>query len=163
MKKQTQHIKFASEALPILFHNQTTDFFDYLERDGIQFLKFWWDHVGDKLKENSSSEGMKYEIRTLDNGKRVVLITLPHPHSPSEAYYLAMIDRPQKRSLFSWQNLARVISLESSEGSNTRLYELTSRARRVFISEGPRPDLEPFYTSVCQLEQQKKSIFSFTR
>lgn len=162
LSKPSQHEMFSYEVIPLLFHHQTKDFFGYLERDGIKFLKFWWDRAGVNLDESlrSSSEGIDFEIRSLSDGRGVVLLTLPSPKKAPEAYYLVMIDHPAKRSMLSWRNLARVFALSRAvdEHGNpaTKIAELTKSARYVEVKKGPQPSLNLFYKTVCELVEKKK-------
>ncbi len=160
--KTSQHEMFAYEVIPLLFHNETRDFFGYLQRDGTKFLKFWWDRAGVNLDESlrSSSEGMDFEVRTLPDERKVVLLTLPAPKKAPEAYFLIMVDRPLKRSIFSWQNLGRVFALSRSVDEhgtpNTKIAELTKTARYVEVKKGPQPSLNQFYKAVCEMLEDKK-------
>jgi hypothetical protein len=92
-KRDSQHYQFAYKAIPILFHNQSKDFLKHLEQDGVKFLKFYWDYIATETDDEgkSSSDGMAYEIRENQGGKKMVLITLPHPRKPPEAYFLALM------------------------------------------------------------------------
>ena len=87
LAKQNQHQMFSYEILPLIFHNESISFFTYLQRDGTKFLKFWWDRAGVNLDESlrGSSEGIDYEIRTIADGREVVLVTLPAPKKQSES------------------------------------------------------------------------------
>ena len=152
-KKDSQHYTFAYKAIPILFHNQNKQFLTHLEKDGLQFLNFYWDYVATETDDEgkSSSAGMAYEIREIEGGKKMVLITLPHPRKPPEAYFLALITPPPKRNLLPWRNNSRVIGLESRP-EGTHLCEVTpQRAIRVDQGIGPRPVLGDFYQAVCRL------------
>lgn len=162
LTKPSQHEMFAYEVIPLLFHHQTTDFFGYLEKDGTKFLKFWWDRAGVNLDESlrSSSEGIDFDVRTLFDGRKVVLLTLPAPKKSPEAYFLVMVDHPEKKSIFSWRNLARVFALSRSVDEhgtpNTKIAELTKTARYVEVKKGPQPSLNLFYKAVCEMLDNKK-------
>ena len=67
-KTKSHQWNFAFDAIPILFHSQTDSFMKYLEKDGIKFLQFWWDHVGDKMDEEKrvSSGGLTFETERID-------------------------------------------------------------------------------------------------
>jgi len=167
-KKQNQHELYSYEILPLLFHNETASFFTYLRRDGEKFLKFWWDRAGVNLDESlrGASEGIDFEIKKAPDGREVVIITLPLPKKQPEAYFLAMVDRPAKRSFLPWRNLGRVFALSRSVDENgtpsTVIAELTKTARYVEVKKGPRPSSKLFYKSVCGiLENKKKKYFFF--
>ena len=151
-KKDSQHYQFAYKAIPILFHNQSKDFLFHLEKDGVEFLQFYWDYVATETDDEgrSSSAGLAYQIREIEGGKKMVLITLPHPRKPPEAYFLALITPPSKRSFLPWKNYARVVGLEY-HNDETHLCDLTPRAIRVDQGIGPRPALEDFYLAVRKL------------
>jgi hypothetical protein len=158
-KKDSQHYQFAYKAIPILFHNQSKDFLLHLEQDGVKFLNFYWDYVATETDDEgkSSSDGMAYEVRQIEGGKKMVLITLPRPRNPPEAYFLALITPPPQRSLLPWQNHARVIGLEYHK-DGTHLCDLTPRAIRVDQGIGPRPVLSEFYLAVTNLMNKKIKI-----
>jgi hypothetical protein len=164
--KANQHQNFSYEVLPLLFHNETVKFFSHLRRDGKAFLKFWWDRAGVNLDESmrGSSDGMDFEIRTCQDGRDVVLVKLPTPKKAPEAYYLALVNRPKKRSLLPWRNLARVFALSRSKeeggsgAQNTTLAELTRTAQYVSIGKGPRPTLNAFYKVVTGILDRKQKL-----
>jgi hypothetical protein len=98
------------EALPVLFHSQTTQFMKYLEKDGVKFLQFWWNHVGDRLPEERrvTSAGLAYEVEKIDAKTNLVIITLPHPKEDQDPYFLAFVARPERR--FLWIRLPTTIA-----------------------------------------------------
>ncbi len=101
-KNKSHHWNFVFDALPALFHGQTDGFMKYLDKDGAKFLKFWWDHVGDRLPEEKrvTPGGLTYEVETIDAKTRLVIITLPSPREDGEAYFVAGIARPERRFAF---------------------------------------------------------------
>lgn len=155
-KKRSQHFNFAFESLPIIFHSQTNDFFAYLERDGSQFLEFWWDHIGMRLDDDKlvNFEGTVYEVREIEEKKStIILVTLPAPKNMYEVYMMALVRLPKKRWPIRIPN-TRVYVLEKVPGekstSGTMIGEITPRSRFIRLHEGPQPDLEAFYQQVCQ-------------
>ena len=96
--KKTQSYRFAFEAINTVYQRNTADFDMYLERDGIKFLKFWWDKCGLDVPEGERREakGLAYTQRNLEDGRRVILITCPAPTAEPEAYFLALIPKPKK-------------------------------------------------------------------
>jgi hypothetical protein len=93
---------YAFEAIPILFHSQTSGFIKYLEKDGVDFLKFWWNHVGDQTEESKrvSPSGLTYEVEQYNPKTQIVYITLPSPKEDGDPIFLACIARPERR--FAW-------------------------------------------------------------
>lgn len=103
--KRSLQYNFAMEAMPIMFHSQTSQFMKYLEKDGLKFLQFWWNHVGDRMPEEKrvSPAGMTYEIEVIDNKTKLVVITLPTPKEDKDPYFLGFVARPERR--FFWVRL----------------------------------------------------------
>jgi hypothetical protein len=164
--KANQHQNFAFEVLPLLFHSQTRQFLDLLKRDGVKFLNFWWDRAGVNLDESMrvSSEGMDFEIKKINDGREIVLVKLPHPKEAPEAYYMALVEKPKKRSLLPWRNnckvfaLSRAADLDSTGAQNTTLVELTRTARYVTVGKGPKPTLKDFYKTVSGIVTRKLKL-----
>ncbi len=154
-RTDTQHFQFAYQALPILFHSSARQFVSLLERDGLKFLQFWWEQAAQNVKEEdlSSSEGLSYEIRDYDEDKKMVLISLPPPHKAPEAYFLAMLTPPSKKSWLPWKNFAEVFALQRGKIENghvlTRLAALTPRGVQRDLGPGSQPALLDFYAMVC--------------
>ncbi len=161
-KHMSQHYLFAFEALPILFHSQTSEFMKYLERDGIKFLKFWWDHAGDKVavEKRSSSSGLNFEIQQIDQSTKLVIITMPKPQNNAEAYYLAALAKPEKR--FAWVRLpnTRFFALRRAdqlgEGYRTIFGELTPRALFRELAQNINPTKRDFVQAVEKTIRRKK-------
>jgi hypothetical protein len=160
LKKQheiSQHRQFSYRAIPTIFHSQTQDFVDYLEKDGMKFLKFWWDHTGNEVDVDclSPMKGMTYEIREYGDGRRIVLLTLPPPQNQPEAFFLAMVTRPRKKHFLIWKNYSHVYALrlvgDLGAEPRTELGEITPRRVNYYpIGPGPNPDLDAFYEAVCK-------------
>jgi len=101
-KNKSLQFNFGMEALPVLFHSQTSQFMKYLEKDGLKFLQFWWNHVGDRLPENRrvTSAGMTFEVEKIDAKTNLVIITLPTPKDDEDPYLLGFVARPERRFLW---------------------------------------------------------------
>jgi hypothetical protein len=144
-KRKSQAYNFTHEVLPVMFHSQTNDFFKYLEKDGLQFLEFWWNYIGNQLPEEQRRpfQGMSYEILPDVGKSRLVLITLPHPRVEGEIYYMAVVAKPERR--FAWVKLpnTRVIVLlkrDAPENPNgTEVGDITPRGLYVRSRKGPEP------------------------
>lgn len=98
-KSKSQHYNFTFEALPSIFFSQTNEFVKYLDRDGVKFLKFWWDHVGDKMPEEKrvSSAGLTFDVEEIDEKNRLIIVILPSPREDGEAYFIGMVPKPERR------------------------------------------------------------------
>lgn len=162
--KRSQHFNYTHETIPIIFHKQTDDFFKYIEKDGIGFLRFWWKHLTENmgLRILSSSEGLGYQVKDAINKKqekfKIILLTLPKPGSPGEVFYMALVRQPEtltKLARFFLMKLpnTRVFALEF-EGTNedgtiqTGLFELTPRARNIRLRDGVEPVMDFFYKDI---------------
>ena len=149
-KKKSQHYNFTFEAIPALFHTQTNRFMEFIQKDGIDFLRFWWDYVAKELPDDKlvPFHGMDYEIIPVAPKLNVVIIKLPPPAEDGEAYFIGLIAAPEKH--FAWVRMPneRVLVLvrTSSEkyASGTVLGDLTPRAIFVPIGEGDGDDIEKF-------------------
>ncbi len=155
-KKRSQQFNYAFEALPVIFHSQTTDFFTYLDRDGKQFLEFWWDHVGMRLDDDKliNFDPTCYEVRELEEKKStMVLVTLPKPQEDFEVYLMALVRTPKKRLPVNFPN-TRVFVLEkvpeSMSETETIFGEITPRGRYLRLGDGTAPDLETFTQRVIK-------------
>ena len=160
--KKTQSYRFAFEAINTIFQRTPADFDMYLERDGIKFIKFWWDKVGLDVPEDQRSEakGLAFTHRNLEDGRTITLITLPKPTTEPEAYFLALIPKPLKHNyFFTWKNNTRLISLEyklDEDGSpTTQLGEWTYRFNHFKIEGTCPPDLESFFKTVYDMYRVK--------
>ena len=109
-KRRSLQYNFALDAIPILFHSQTNQFLKYLEKDGLKFLHFWWNHVGDQLPEEKrvTPAGLTFEVETLDKKSKLILINLPTPKDDGDPYFVGLVARPERRILW--------VKLPTSEG-----------------------------------------------
>ncbi len=150
-RKKSQHYNFTHEAIPVLFHNNPENFFKYIDKDGIKFLKFYWKHLETNLRIDilSSSTGLSYTTEIVNDKIKVAKITMPDTKEIGEVFNLVLVRFPQKFSLFK-VGFTRVLSLEY-EGkdengvSMTGIYEITPRARNVRVKDGPSTNSMEFY------------------
>jgi hypothetical protein len=153
-RKKSQHFNFSHEAIPVLFHNNAENFFKYLEKDGIKFLKFYWKHLETNLKVDilSPTAGLNFQTELINEKIRVAIITMPEPKEIGEVFYLALVKLPQKFSLFKVP-FTKSVSLEyegkAEDGSPiTGIYEITPRARNIRMKDGPSSNYDEFYNMV---------------
>jgi hypothetical protein len=101
-KNKSLPYNFAMEAIPVLFHSQTNNFMKYIEKDGMKFLQFWWNHVGDRLPEEKriTFAGVTFSIEQIDKKTKLVIITMPTPRENEEAYFIGLIANPERRILW---------------------------------------------------------------
>lgn len=160
---KAQHYIFVHRALPSVFYSDPKKFIALLTQDGRGFLHFLWDRVWEReLKSNRmagnriAAYGLDCEIRKLQDGATLALITLPPPKGMTEAYFVAAVYRPSRRTLFPKQEtLARFITLEygrNLDGSpRTVLCEWTDTHLHDNMGDGPEPTLDAFFEAVCAL------------
>jgi hypothetical protein len=161
-KKKSQHYNFCYDVIPALFHSQTNDFMMYIDRDGVKFLEFWWNHVGSQLPAEQlvSFANTKMEIEERSPSQRIIFITLPPPLHEQEMYFLALVRNPERH--FAWVRLpsTRILGLvkrsKDTFESGTELGDLTPRA--IFVSQGvgPVPSLGEFKKLVFEMTKSKK-------
>ena len=99
---------------------------------------------------------MNYDLRKPGKNIGVVLITLPKPHTESEAYFVALIYRPYRVTpILRISDVTKVLALEhvpNPEGEpGTLLVEWTRKLTREEISTGPAPVLNEFYRTIYDL------------
>lgn len=160
-RRKSQRYNFEYEAIPTMFHSQSMDFVHHLGRDGLKFLRFWWEYVGDRLPEEmrSSFSGMDYKIIKVDEQTPLVILTLPEPKEDGEAYFMALIGRPERR--FAWVRLptARVIALLRRSGEEfikgTEIGDITVRGHFVSLGAGPSPNADSFTKVAVNIASKK--------
>jgi hypothetical protein len=162
LKDKSQHYNFCHEALPTIFHSQTKGFMQYIERDGLKFLRFWWDHVGERLDDSKMSPfaGMNYEIHDVPERKsKIVLVRLPNPTQNGEFHMMALVKKPEKRYPMFKLPYTQVLALEhvptELSPTGTMLVEITPRGRKIRLKEGPAPSLKPFFQLVVKTVWKK--------
>jgi len=160
-RTDSQHFAFTHEAMPILFHKETSGVFKYLERDGAKFLRFWWDNVGTRLDadRHRSPEGLSLQIKELEKGIKVAFVDLPQPREVGEVYFLAMVRLPDSPNpfvrKFQFRN-TQVYALQYEGGGSdgqpaTGIYELTPRARNIRLKDGCEPNNAEFLKEVRKI------------
>ncbi len=153
-KKKSQHFNYTFESLPNIFHSQTKEFFNYLEKDGTEFLEFWWNHMGVRLgmDESDPFENVSYMLKEIPEKKsRMALLTLPEPKKFLECYFMAFLEEPVKRLPVRLPN-TRIFVLEyvpiNSSPTGTLYGEITRHIRYVRYGEGSAPNINDFYQKV---------------
>lgn len=156
-KSKSQHYNFTHEALPVLFHNNSDQFFKYLEQDGIKFLSFYWKHLVANLGVDrlSSFEGTNYELHDLGNNIKAASINMPAPQEKGEVFGLVTVKFPKKFRIFN-VGFTRVFSLEleghdAAGNALTGIYELTPRARNVRLKDGNGTDMKTLFQMVKEI------------
>ncbi|HWP47356.1 MAG TPA: hypothetical protein VNM22_09365 [Candidatus Limnocylindrales bacterium] len=158
-KPRSQHYIFAHKILPSLFHADPVKFITALSSHRNDLLHLLWAHAGTNMEESDlvAADNLDYEIRKLDEGTIIVLITLPTPQAVAEAYFVAMIYRSWKKEIFCTQEaVTRFITLEYSfnllnDLPGTVLGEWTVDGTHINFGTGPEPILEDFFETVWGL------------
>ncbi len=153
-KNKSQHYNFTHEALPMVFHGNAEHFFEYLDRDGDKFLRFYWNHLTKNLGVliESSYEGINFQIRELNPKTKAAFIHLSTPATVGEVYCMLLVKLPEKFQIFR-VGFTRVFALQL-EGIDidqkplTGVYEITPRGRNVRILDGISTDQEEFIRMV---------------
>jgi hypothetical protein len=155
---KTQQSEFVSQVIPSLFHRTPEQFIQLLSRDGNKFLRFYWDQAGadPAVTEKAAPLGLNYDIREPFPHTQVLLISLPKPAAPPDAYFMALVYRPlRKTPFFGVSDTTKVIVLEMAEapegGQQTLLREWTKKMTSDSLGAGPTPRLEAFYETIRTL------------
>lgn len=155
-KTRSQQYNFAYEALPTLFHSQTNEFFKYIEKDGVKFLKFWWNHVGEQYDESTkqSADGLRVKVMDLGKKNTLVLVTLPTPKVAHDPQLICMVGSPERRFFLVRLPTTRYFTLELGEHNSTtdtKMYEVTPRLRKLSVDETSQAVAEEFIKAVRKL------------
>ncbi len=148
---------FCARVIPSLFHNTPEQFLSLLNRDGMKFLRFYWDLAGKDLPEDQrlGSFGLNYVMHAPAQFTVIALIILPEPQADGDTYFMALIFRPNRR-LFFVSDMTKIISLEKAapgEPSSppTRMVEISRRLQREVLRSDPvEPRQEDFYKAVLK-------------
>jgi len=146
---------FTNIVLPQLFHGTPAQFMKYLERDGTKFLLFYWDQARQKQPQalRTSSFGLNFRLYTFEPRTTLVLVTLPEPAADGEAYFSALVYRPERRILLV-TDMTRVFNLErgSDEHGNpdTLLVQWTTHLQREESLRGLPIDSQAFVDAVME-------------
>jgi hypothetical protein len=143
-----QHYVFAHRIIPQVFFGDPAAFMGYLLRDGDQFLRFYWDRIGERVENPHDlvdPGGLHGEIRKLDNHVQVALIALPEPQFATEAYFIAAAYHPE----LDGKILARYYTLEYGVSflDNAPYTVLGGwvAGGHINMGDGPPPEIEGFY------------------
>jgi len=146
---------FSNVVLPQLFHGSAGQFMKYLSRDGNKFLNFYWNNARERLPSNlrASSFGLNYAIYEPAPRTQLVLVTLPEPVVDGEAYYSALVYRPDRRLLLVTDK-TRVFNLERTQDNQgnpaTLLVQWTTHLQRVEFGPLGEPNAEVFMAAVME-------------
>jgi len=153
-----QHYAFAHVALPSLFFRDPEAFIAILNESKGNVLNDLWGYVGQNMRwpHLVTAGGLGCEIRNLDAQTTIALITLPAPQAITEAYFVALVYRPQKRGVLpAREALARCFTLECGievgGGSRTVLCEWTKDHMHINRGDGPAPTPDAFLEAICDL------------
>ncbi len=146
---------FSNVVLPQLFHASAGQFMKYLARDGTKFLNFYWNNAREKLPGHlrANSFGLNYAIYEPAPRTQLVLVTLPQPVVDGDAYYSALVYRPERRILLV-ADQTRVFNLERAPGDQgspaALLVKWTAHLARLEVAPLGEPNAETFMAVVMQ-------------
>ena len=151
-----QHYLFAHHTLRDLFIKEPEVVINRFRNDkGKAFLFETWNKAGKDLGEPNlvAPRGLRHEVRMYDGSITVAIISLPTPEAVSEAYFAALIYRPQKKqqkAITRFILLVHSVPLGYSNLSSV-LQEWTLDGIHKNIGYGCESTLDAFYTAVCNL------------
>lgn len=154
-RPRQQHYVFAHRLLRDLFLRDPSGFLAELKESGDEFLQAAWMFVGMKLTGDpgvASAREVTHEVRKLEDGSLVVLITMPRATRMPEAIFVAAVYRPAAEGR---EEVARFVTLEFSrppglEAPITVLAEWQGE-RHLNFGQGPAPTLNDFFAAVTAL------------
>ena len=162
-KNKSQQWNFVFDAMPALFHSQTDNFVKYLDKDGVKFLKFWWDHIGDRLPEEKrvSPAGLTFEKEELDPKNLLIIITMPSPKENGDVYFIGLIPKPERRfAMVKFYNSTMFVLCRKDEvdqPSRTSFGIVTPRGNYHEYGIGLKPTKQDFKRIIKnRLEKKKK-------
>jgi hypothetical protein len=145
---------FTNQVLPSLFHIEAPQFLKLLAQDGNKFLRFYWSEAAKKLplEQRTDPFGLQYDIRQMLKHTIVILISLPHPQLPGDAFYAALIYRPYRVTpILRIADRTKLILLElqptDQDPQATVLVEIDRKLNREVIAPGTQPKLETFFNA----------------
>lgn len=158
-KSKSQQYNFAYEALPTLYHGQTDQFIKFIEKDGLKFLKFWWDHVGESYEAENriSSEGLRLKVIEVGKKNHLIHVTLPVPIHPQDPYLVCMAGSAERRFFLVRLPTTRLFTLELGENfdkKQTQYYEITPRLRKIPMGEASEATPDEFIKMIRKLTKK---------
>ncbi|HWR65065.1 MAG TPA: hypothetical protein VN364_03000 [Bellilinea sp.] len=144
---------FTDQTLPEVFHGAPGGLWQFLDRDGTKFLNFYWDAAAEKIPIHRRERpfGLNYVFSEPFPRTYVALITLPEPKVAGEAYYSALVYRPDRRILLV-TDFTRYFTLEKAGDDDgqaaTRLVQWTTHLERVEFPDEIPPRTGPFLDAV---------------
>ncbi|HEU4327029.1 MAG TPA: hypothetical protein VFS21_28065 [Roseiflexaceae bacterium] len=155
---RAQHYSFAHRLLPSLaWQNPDRLRMTLAGDEPLPFLMRLWRDIGEHLPPHQRLDPAGLAAETRSHGAyQILLITLPPPVAITEAYFAACVFGPHTHRAVP----LRYFTLEES-------YSFFSHQRTTVLGEwrptghdnlgaGPEPDLDAFYTRICQLLDSHK-------
>lgn len=161
-KNKSHQWNFVFEVLPALFHSQTDSFVKYLDKDGVKFLKFWWDHMGDRLpaEKRVTAAGLTFEEEDLNEKTKLITIILPSPREDGDAYFVGLIPKPERRFAivrFYNSNMFVLIRKDDvTQPNHTSFGEVTPRGNYRERGVGVKPTKQDFKRIIKNRVEKKK-------
>jgi hypothetical protein len=161
-KKKSHQWNFAFDAMPALFHSQTDGFVKYLDKDGVKFLKFYWDLLGDKLPEEKriSAAGLTFTKEVIDSKNHLVIITLPSPKEDGDPYFIGLVPKPERRfAIVRFYNSTMFVLLrkdDADHANRTSFGEVTPKGNYHERGIGLKPTQQDFKRIIKNRLERKK-------
>lgn len=154
MLARLHHYLVSHQGIPIIFHRDSDEFAENLQKHGADYLKFYWDLTGKHplVTEVIPPDGLACQIQQMPQGIMLGIITFPPPKFVTEVYFAAVVYRKKK---FFERALARYITLEQalkiSDELPTQLCEWTQDRKHLNFGAGPPPTISGFYEAISRL------------
>ena len=121
VRERYQHYLFAYKLLPTLFDANPEKIISDIKNSKGAVLHALWHRVGQDLlaSELVKPDGLSCKTASPGNDVSMAVVVMPPPQVIPEAYFVALVFRPEKKSLFSSQKaVKRMFALERSLNSD---------------------------------------------
>jgi hypothetical protein len=167
-RPRKQHYGYVHKGLPAWFFANPKKMIESLIYNGADFLRTMWDDIGLLMLKMDGSipteaTGLEVHLDALQIVPRtsIVVIALPAPQYPLEAYFVGLIHRPAKRKWFGLfgetPSFSRYITLEYGLDQNQRptafLCEWNKETHSNY-GEGPEPTLSAFIKTLVLMSDE---------
>jgi hypothetical protein len=158
------HYVFGHVALKNLFFHSPRGLVNALVIRGDEFLKEIWDDVGTKVAVEGgeaaklASEGLSCTRHRIGRDAMAVIVTMPHPEEPPEAYFLGLVLRaapnqsadPECASAWKARYMTLELGTDRAGAERTFLCEWTENAH-LNTGLAPEANVEAFALQLAEM------------
>jgi hypothetical protein len=149
-----QHYTFAHRVLPFLFFNDPELFMTIMSSPkGMDFLRVQWNTLAKQFPTATPSDSLNYQMRGLDDGTKIIIITMPPPQKVTETYFNAVVYRPASDAaplVSRYFTLEYGMSFMPDAPKRMVLGEWTNQQEHINYGDNPAVDEIAFLKVVCE-------------